>query len=122
MFMIFTAIIDLLLAMIIFFYGPKQEATKWVVFFLMCASLGSLSSVIVEMILPKLQLYKLSSDFTYTMLFDMHIAFFFILQVCTPYGFLMFTIVYSEITTHRIKNVLAGLLLLPILITLFITQ
>jgi hypothetical protein len=119
--MIFAAIIDLLLAMIFYFYGPKQEANKWIILFLMCAFLGSLSSVIVEAIIPKLQHYVTSNDVIYTLLFDMHIAFFFILQACTPYAFLMFAIVYSQITTPRLKNILAILLLLPILITILIT-
>jgi signal transduction histidine kinase len=119
--MLISAIIDLLLAMIFFFYGPKQEATRWIILFLMFACLGSLSYVIVQIIIPRLQLYEIGNNFIYTLLFDIHIAFFFILQACTPYGFLMFAIVYSQMTTLRFKNILAILLLIPILITLFIT-
>jgi hypothetical protein len=119
--MIFTSIVDLLLAMIFYFYGPKKEATKWAVLFLMLASLGSLSSVIVESIIPKLQQFGVNNSFIDSLLFDVHIGLFFILQACTPYGFLMFAIVYSEITTLRIKNVFAVALTLPIIVTLLIT-
>jgi hypothetical protein len=119
--MIFTAIVDLLLAIVFYLYGPKKEATKWVVLFLMLACLGSLSSVIVELIIPKLQQFGINNSFIHSLFFDLHIGLFFILQACTPYGFLMFAIVYSEITTLRIKNVFAVVLLLPIIVTVFIT-
>jgi two-component system NtrC family sensor kinase len=99
--MIFSAIIDLLLAVLLYFYGRKQEATKWMVLFLIFAGLGSLSDVVVEPV--------------------WHSLFFFILQACTPYGFLMFSIVYSVTTTRRVKNALACALVLPIIITLLIT-
>lgn len=99
--MIFSAIIDLLLAILLYFYGRKQEATKWLVLFLIFAGLGSLSEVVVEPVWRSL--------------------FFFILQACTPYGFLMFSIVYSVTTTRKVKNTLACVLVLPIIITLLIT-
>jgi two-component system NtrC family sensor kinase len=119
--MIFTAIVDLLLAIVFYLYGPKKEATKWAVLFLMLACLGSLSSVIVELIIPKLQQFGINNSFIHSLFFDLHIGLFFILQACTPYGFLMFAIVYSEITTLRIKNVFAVVLLLPIIVTVLIT-
>jgi hypothetical protein len=99
--MIYAAIIDLLLAALLYFYGNKQEATKWMVLFLIFAGLGSLSDVVVEPVWNSL--------------------FFFILQACTPYGFLMFSIVYSVTTTRRVKNALACALVLPIIITLLFT-
>jgi signal transduction histidine kinase len=119
--MIFAASIDLLIAIILYFYGAKQEATKWSILFFIFACLGSLSFVIVESILPALQIYKVGNHFVNTALFDMHIAFFFILQACTPYAFTMFTIVYSEAVLPHIKNVLAYALVLPIIMTWFIT-
>lgn len=99
--MIFSAIIDLLLAVMLYIYGRKQEATKWLILFLIFAGLGSLSEVVVEPVWRSLL--------------------FFILQACTPYGFLMFSIIYSVTTTRRVKNILACTLILPIFITLLIT-
>jgi signal transduction histidine kinase len=99
--MAISAIFDLLLAVILYFYGPKKESNKWAVVFLIFTGLGSFSDVIVEPI-PRN-------------------ALFFILQACSPYGFLMFAIVYSEVTTRRIQRLLAGLLFLPIVMTFFIT-
>jgi two-component system NtrC family sensor kinase len=119
--MIFATIIDLLLVMIFYFYGPKQEANKWAVLFLMCVCLGSFALVIVESIIPNLQLYNMNNDFMITILTYMYIAFNFIGQVCSSYSFLLYAIVYSEITTPRNKNLLAAILLLPIIVTFFIT-
>ncbi|MEW9701731.1 sensor histidine kinase [Paenibacillus sp. SI8] len=99
--MIYSAIIDLLLAVLLYFYGRKQEATKWMVLFLVFAGLGSLSDVIVEPV--------------------WHSLFFFFLQACTPYGFLMFSIVYAVPATRQVKNALACALVLPIILTLLIT-
>ena len=71
------------------------------VLFLIFAGLGGISEVVVEPVWRSLL--------------------FFILQVCTPYGFLMFSIVYSVTTTRRVKNTLACALVLPIIMTLLIT-
>ncbi|MDB5056508.1 MAG: Histidine kinase, gyrase and HSP90-like ATPase [Bacilli bacterium] len=119
--MIFAALIDLLLALILHYYGPKQEATRWAVFFFVCTCLGSLSYVIEDSIMPALQLYKLSNPFVDTVFFNLHIACFFILQACVPYAFILFSIVYSEVVIPRIKKMLVYSLTLPIIVTLFIT-
>ncbi|MBW7457901.1 ATP-binding protein [Paenibacillus sepulcri] len=99
--MIYSAIIDLLLASMIYFYGRKHEATKWAVLFLFFAGLGSFSDVAQAPV--------------------WHSLFFFILQACTPYGFIMFSIVYSETAIPRVKNIFACALALPIITTLLIT-
>ncbi|MCD9024083.1 HAMP domain-containing histidine kinase [Cohnella sp. NL03-T5] len=52
---------------------------------------------------------------------DLRSFFFFILQACSPYGFVMFAISYSEAVTRRTKNVLAYVLLLPLFVTLLIS-
>jgi signal transduction histidine kinase len=119
--MIFAALIDLLFAFILYYYGSRQEATRWAIFFFICASLGSLSYVIVDSIIPVLQLNKLSHSFAYKVLFNLHIAFLFILQAFVPYAFLQFAIVYSEAVSLRIKRILVYLLTLPIWLTLGMT-
>jgi signal transduction histidine kinase len=119
--MIFAALIDLLLALILYYYGSRQEATGWAIFFFICNFLGSLSYVIIDSILPALQAYKLSNPFVETILFNLHIACFFILQAFVPYAFILFAIVYSEVVIRRTKRILVYLLTLPIWITLIVT-
>ncbi|BBH22421.1 hypothetical protein Back11_37660 [Paenibacillus baekrokdamisoli] len=46
---------------------------------------------------------------------------FFILQACSPYGFVMFAISYSEAVTHHTKKLLAYVLPLPIAVTLLVS-
>jgi signal transduction histidine kinase len=99
--MAISGVFDLLLAVILNFYGPKKESNKWAVVFLIFTGLGSFSDVIAQSIA--------------------RIALFFILQACSPYGFLMFAIAYSEVTNRRNQRILASVLFLPIIMTFFIT-
>lgn len=99
--LIYSAILDLLLAVILVFYGPKQLSNKWAVFFLICVGLGSFSDIAVHSAARS--------------------AFFFILQACSPYAFVMFAILYSDAVTRRSANMLAYLLAAPIVVTLLIS-
>jgi signal transduction histidine kinase len=93
---VFTAIIDLILALILNIYGPKKEATKWACLFLIFGSLGSFFDVAVVPVISNI----------------------FILSLF-PYGFIMFAIVYSEMVTRRVKNILVYILFLPSFVTIF---
>lgn len=99
--MIYSAILDLLLAGFLYHYGPKQESNRWAVLFLLFVGLGSLSDVVVQT--------------------ELRSFFFFLLQACSPYGFVMFAITYSDAASRRTKNVLAYVLLIPLCVTLLIS-
>lgn len=99
--MIYSAILDLLLAGFLYHFGPKQESNKWAVLFLLFVGLGSLSDVVIQT--------------------ELRSFFFFLLQACSPYGFVMFAITYSDAAGPRVKNVLAYLLLIPLCVTLLIS-
>ncbi|MFC5470542.1 ATP-binding protein [Cohnella suwonensis] len=99
--MVYSAILDLLLAGFLFHFGPKQESNRWAVLFLLFVGLGSFSAVVMQT--------------------ELRSFFFFLLQACSPYGFVMFAITYSEATTRRTKNVLAYALLIPLCVTLLIS-
>lgn len=99
--MIYSSILDLLLAGLLFHYGPRQESNRWAVLFLLFVGLGSLSDVVTQTALRSF--------------------FFFLLQACSPYGFVMFAMTYSDAATSKIKNILAYALLIPLCVTLFIS-
>lgn len=99
--MIYSAILDLLLAGFLYHYGPKQESNRWAVLFLLFVGLGSLSDVVIQT--------------------ELRSFFFFLLQACSPYGFVMFAITYSDDATPRTKNVLAYIFLIPLCVTLLIS-
>ncbi|RED58014.1 signal transduction histidine kinase [Cohnella lupini] len=99
--MIYSAVVDLALAGFLSLYGPKQASNRWAVLFFVFVGLGSLSDAV-----------------TYS---DLRSFFFFLLQACAPYGFAMFAIAYSDKMTRRVQKVLAYALILPPVITLFIS-
>jgi signal transduction histidine kinase len=99
--LIYSTILDLLFAGFLFHYGPKQESNRWAVLFLLFVGLGSLSEVVIQT--------------------ELRSFFFFLLQACSPYGFVMFAITYSDASTPRTKNILAYALLIPLCVTLLIS-
>jgi two-component system NtrC family sensor kinase len=95
------AILFLLIAIILYFYGPKHEAIKWLIAFLIFGCLSDLSHWFGESI-------------WYSPLTFMY-------ETCTPYTLLMFSIVRSELMKLRNEKILTYVLTLPIIIMLFIT-
>jgi two-component system NtrC family sensor kinase len=87
------ATLFLITAIILYFFSPKKEIIRWAIFFLMCASLRDFSK------LPSI---------TY-----LH-------EIITPYGFIMFSIVYSERMNRRTNNVLALIILIPVILLMVV--
>lgn len=119
--MIFIFLILLITAIILYFSNPKDESTRWAVFFMLCGSFGSLAVALSYNIRPAMIRYNLYEDVIDKILFYVQIYTSFINQVGFPYGVLMFAIVNSGLVRKKIKNMLAFVLLVPIIITLFIT-
>ncbi|MDB5056509.1 MAG: two-component sensor histidine kinase [Bacilli bacterium] len=95
------AILFLLIAIILYFYGPKNEAIKWLIAFLIFGCLSDLS-------------HWFGDSIWYSPLN-------FIYETCTSYALIMFSIVRSELTNRRIEKILSYVLTLPTIIMFFIT-
>lgn len=59
--MAFIFLILLLTAAILLYSNPKDESTRWAVFFMLCGSGGSLGVTIQDSILPALHAFKMSN-------------------------------------------------------------
>ncbi|MCD9024082.1 sensor histidine kinase [Cohnella silvisoli] len=82
----------LITVILLYIYGPKKESIKWLIFAMSFAALYDLDHLVSGSALPLIFLHK----------------------VVTPYGFLMFSIVHSELVSSRTKNALAVGLFFPI--------
>lgn len=119
--MIFIFLILLITATILYFNNPKDESTRWAVFFMLCGSFGSLAVVLSYNIRPAMVRYHLYVHDIDTILYFVQIYSSFINQIGFPYGVVMFSIVSSGLVRKKMKNMLAYVLLIPAVITVFIT-
>jgi signal transduction histidine kinase len=104
-------------AILLYVTNSKSESNRWAVFFLLCGSIGAFRYVMVDFIMP-----NTSYESANALMFQLHKIFFFITEFLSPYGILMYAIVYSEwITRRSVRRVLSNLLALPIVYMLFST-
>jgi two-component system NtrC family sensor kinase len=105
----------LITAILMYVYGPKREAIKWLIFTLSFAALYDMTHLIASIILPFMKSYGWSYSSTFIVL-KLLPTLTFLHEVFTPYGFLVFSIVHSELTSHRTKYRLTVALTLPIIL------
>ncbi|GGF98216.1 sensor histidine kinase [Paenibacillus abyssi] len=92
-------------ALILLFNNPRSETNRWAAFFLGCASIGGLSGFLLDV---GLETWSYAAQFLNLTL--------------TPYGVLLFSVVYAEsVSSAKVRLVLKLLLLLPVLVTLAAT-
>jgi two-component system NtrC family sensor kinase len=97
----FMAILFLIIAIVLYLYGPKHEGIKWLLVFLIIGCMGDLSHWISESIwYPLLHLIN---------------------EIGSPYTLFMFSIVRSELIKSHIVKILTYALILPMMITAFLT-
>ncbi|NDI34116.1 sensor histidine kinase [Chengkuizengella sediminis] len=117
--MFFYFIVLFIIALFLVVINPKNESNRWASAFLLFASLGGLADTIRALILPSL-LRENFSNLYYLFNTIQHILDF-INQTLTPYGVLIFAIVYSEFFNKKWRSLLKIVLLLPVIIMLFTT-
>lgn len=106
----------LITAILLYVFGTKKESIKWLIFTSSFASLYDLTHLIINIALPAMHSYNSSESLIFITLTKMLPVIVFLHGVFTPYGVLVFTIVLSELTSRRTKNILAYVLTLPIFI------
>jgi two-component system sporulation sensor kinase B len=119
--MVFVFLILLLTATILFITNRKDESTRWAVFFMVCGSGGSLAVTIEQNIRPALNLYKMSNPVIDSMLFYTQMYASFMNQICFSYAALMFSIVYSDLISHKLKKAFTYVFSLPVIFTFLVT-
>lgn len=103
-------------ALVLYKLHPQREANRWAAFFLLFASIGGLAGYIRDDLLPELTESAVTSLWT-----DMAFYAAKWLEVAnhtlTPYGVLVFGLVYAERCSRKARSKLKLLLLLPVVAT-----
>lgn len=119
--MVFVLIFLWTIAAVLLVNNPKNESTRWVAFSAFAAGGGGLSRAMTETAIPYLHTHELITPTIENILFKLHIIGSFMNHNGLPYCFLMFAISYSGFFNKQLKNKLACVLLIPIVIMLFNT-
>ncbi|BBH22422.1 hypothetical protein Back11_37670 [Paenibacillus baekrokdamisoli] len=106
--------LGLIAVTLLYIYGPKKESIKWLLFTMSFAALYDLAHLIANVILPAMKSSQWSNSSLYMALTKANPLIIVLQGIVTPYGFLMFSIVDSELMSRRTNNRLAVWLLFPI--------
>lgn len=102
---------------------PKEdEASRWLALCNYCASIGALSNVLKDDAITGLKMIGFQNDLIYIILHQLSIYAQFSGQSVAPYACLMYTIVFTKIARSKIKNRLALILFVPVILMIFRTQ
>ncbi|MFS1512100.1 ATP-binding protein [Chengkuizengella sp. SCS-71B] len=115
--MFFYFIILFIIAIFLVIINPKNESNRWASVFLLFASLGGLADTIRSLVLPSLSKDNFLN--LYDFLTKLQSILDFTNQTLTPYGVLVFAIVYSEVFNKKWRSFLKVVLLLPIAFMFF---
>ncbi|NBI27506.1 sensor histidine kinase [Chengkuizengella marina] len=115
--MFFYFIVLFIIALFLVIINPKNESNRWASAFLLFASLGGLADTIRSLVFPSLVIGNSSNLYIFLNVFQYILDF--INQTLTPYGVLIFSIVYSEVFNKKWRSIFKVVLLLPVVMTLF---
>ncbi|MFV8826409.1 sensor histidine kinase [Alkalihalobacterium sp. APHAB7] len=100
--------------LVLIIFDPNRESTRWASVTAFAGGAGGLSVVIEENIRPRMAEVINRQYMDGTLLFLEHMLSF-VSHYVTPFAFLVFSIVYSELLINKRKKYLKVILILPIL-------
>ncbi|AIQ15047.1 sensor histidine kinase [Paenibacillus durus] len=101
--------------------SKENESIRWLALCNYCASIGALSNVLRNNTIPAFK----NNGIYETVIFFLHelsIYFQFLGQSIAPYAVLMYAIVFTKVTHSKIKNRLAIVLFIPVILMIFRTK
>lgn len=99
---------------ILYHRNSPDEVTRWLIFFMLCAALGSFSRIIRLHIMPELD----PQHFGTVLIYVVRFIFYFASHHIFHYALIMYAMVYSLGTYFKYKKMWAYLLLIPLIYSL----
>ncbi|MDQ0496877.1 sensor histidine kinase [Paenibacillus brasilensis] len=113
----FIFVLLLIPAAIIYFRNPKDEATRWLTFFMASSASGSFSRMLRLYVLPDLD----PESFWTLVVHGVRFGFYFLSHHVFHYGLLMYAIIYSLGASFKYKKTLTLFLLAPLIYSILLT-
>ncbi|SGI68194.1 two-component sensor histidine kinase [Mycobacterium tuberculosis] len=99
---------------ILYHRNSRDEVSRWLIFFMLCAALGSFSRIIRLHIMPELD----PQHFGTVLIYVVRFIFYFASHHVFHYALIMYAMVYSLGTYFKYKKMWAYLLLIPLIYSL----
>ena len=99
---------------ILYYRNSSDEVTRWLIFFMLCAALGSFSRIIRLHIMPELD----PQHFGTVLIYVIRFIFYFASHHVFHYSLLMYAMVYSLGSYFKYKKMFAYILLTPLISSL----